>query len=343
MAGEPLAANVGGAGGQAAAVGAASPGDLTHSPTLTAQATRVGTLLGTAAYMSPEQARALPADPRTDVWAFGCCLYESLTGRRPFAGEDIPQTLAAVLKDTPDWSALPADLPRHLAVLLRRSLEKNRRARVQSMGDVRVELQESLAPPSGVAPASVVATDTLGERRSRWVRPSLWLAVAVAGAIAAFVAGLMVAPRGKLESAPSMPPTHIPVAVRDEGRIHYSFFGRPLAISPDGQRIAYAGIVEEEIGIWLLNLEDARGAIPVEGTRLRYGPFFSPDGESLGSVDVNGGVEVVSLSGGKPRSVWGGPSLGRTGPTWDDAWIYYVDDTGAIGRIAASGDGSPQV
>jgi Tol biopolymer transport system component len=211
------------------------------------------------------------------------------------------------------------------------------------MGDVRVELQESLAPPSGVAPASVVATDTFGERRSRWARPSRWLAGSIAGAIAAFVAGLMVAPRGKLERAPSMPPTHIPVAVRDEGRIHYSFFGRPLAISPDGQRIAYAGIVEEEIGIWLLNLEDARGAIPVEGTRLRYGPFFSPDGESLGSVDVNGGVEVVSLSGGKPRSVWGGPSLGRTGPTWDDAWIYYVDDTGAIGRIAASGDGSPQV
>ena len=145
---------------------AGSLGDLTHSPTLTAQATRAGTLLGTAAYMSPEQARGIAVDVRADVWAFGCCFYEALTGQRPFGGEDAPQTLASVLKDTPDWSALPPDLPRNLAVLLRRCLEKNRRARVQSAGDLRVELQESVAPPARLGPAEEASGEEIRDRSS---------------------------------------------------------------------------------------------------------------------------------------------------------------------------------
>ncbi len=128
--------------------------DLSASPTMTAGATLRGAIMGTAPYMSPEQARGIPADPRTDVWAFGCCLYEALTGSRPFQGEDAAQILASVLKDTPDWSALPGDVPPNVAVLLRRCLEKSRRKRLQSIGDARVELEESVSAPEELAPVT---------------------------------------------------------------------------------------------------------------------------------------------------------------------------------------------
>jgi serine/threonine protein kinase len=198
--------------------GAGSLGDLTHSPTLTAQATRAGTLLGTAAYMSPEQARGIPADPPADVWAFGCCFYEALTAQRPFAGEDAPQTLAAVLKDAPDWRALPEDLPHNLVVLLRRCLEKNRRARVQSAGDLRIELQETLAPPSGLWPASDVSREADRDRSSPKTHRWSWLLGATA-ILATVMAAYAI---GKRQAAsPQAAVTHVPVALPQGLEIPY--------------------------------------------------------------------------------------------------------------------------
>jgi serine/threonine protein kinase/Tol biopolymer transport system component len=317
---------------------AGSLGDLTHSPTLTAQATRAGTLLGTAAYMSPEQARGLPADPRADVWAFGCCFYEALTGKRPFAGEDAPQTLASVLKDTPDWSALPADLPHHLAVLVRRCLEKNRRARLQSAGDLRIELQESLAPPTVLASTATLEHSGPRERRGSSLRLAWLLGSVAATLLAAGLVYLLVSKPDarRLDS----PVTHVPVALPEGGRIAYIFLAPLLAISTDGRRIAYG--LEPLRSLWVQDLDRPGEARPVLGTSGGFGPFFSPDGTSLGYLGSDG-VKVVSLSGGDPRSVGeGGGWRTDGGAIWVDDWVYYVDGTGGISRAAASGTGAAQ-
>jgi serine/threonine protein kinase len=131
----------------------ATPSDASLSPTLTSPAaTRLGVILGTAAYMSPEQARGKPVDKRADVWAFGCVLYEMLTGRRAFAGDDVSETLARVIEREPDWNALNATAPPTIARLVRRCLQKNPHDRLRDIGDARLELREALATsPHGAA------------------------------------------------------------------------------------------------------------------------------------------------------------------------------------------------
>lgn len=129
-----------------------SSADLANSPTITEQMTQPGVILGTAAYMSPEQARGKPVDKRADIWAFGCILYECLTGKRAFAGETITETLAAILKGEPDWSLLPAETPANIKTLLRRCLQKDLRQRLRDIGDARLEIEAPAAAPVETAP-----------------------------------------------------------------------------------------------------------------------------------------------------------------------------------------------
>jgi len=151
-----------------------------NSPTFTSPAmTQMGMILGTAAYMAPEQARGKPADRRADIWAFGCVLYEMLTGKRPFAGDDISMTLAAVLKENVDFTALPADTPTSIRRLLRRCLEKDPRKRLSAMGDARLELDDE---PSGEPVLPAIA--------SRWHVRVIWGAAGALVAAAAVIAGL---------------------------------------------------------------------------------------------------------------------------------------------------------
>ena len=133
--------------GLAKALDPLQEGDPSNSPTLTAAATQMGVVIGTAAYMSPEQARGAVADRRADIWAFGVVLYETVTGRRLFEGATVSDTLASVLKTEPDWSALPSDTPSAIRRLLRRCLDKDRKERLQHIGDVRVELREAVTAP----------------------------------------------------------------------------------------------------------------------------------------------------------------------------------------------------
>src|SRR5262245_35658304 len=138
---------------------------LSHSPTMTAAATMAGVILGTAAYMSPEQARGLSADRRADIWAFGCVLFEMLTGRRLFEGETVSDTLAAVLKTAPDWMTLPSSTPAGVRTLLRRCLEKDPKRRLQAIGDARIAIEETLARPEAGEERPERATGATGLRR----------------------------------------------------------------------------------------------------------------------------------------------------------------------------------
>ena len=141
-------------------------GDISQSPTVTTGGTRAGVLLGTAAYMSPEQARGKPVDKRADIWSFGCILYETLTGRQTFPGETVSDTIAAVLTKEPEWSALPNSTPVKARDLLRRCLQKDSKERLHDIADARIEIKEALTEPVGVPPAPSIAIPP--KATSRW-------------------------------------------------------------------------------------------------------------------------------------------------------------------------------
>jgi serine/threonine protein kinase len=264
---------------EAGGTGDGGVGALSLSPTITSPAmmTGAGVLLGTAAYMAPEQAKGRPADKRSDLWAFGCVLYEMLTGKRPFAGEDVADTLAAVLMRDPDWSALPSNTPVSVQKLLRRCLQKDRKRRLADPADARLEIEEAVEQPA----ASVAHVAPSSTRRSRstalaWVVAAVALVVAAILAVAFLLsrqtppdAGAirfqMSLPDGWYLAQTSAPPSGSPAM--------------PLAISPDGRRLAFVGRRSEsgQFQIWLRSL-DALSAQPVPGTEGAASPFWSPDG-----------------------------------------------------------------
>ena len=165
--------------GLAKALDTTAEGDPSQSPTLTAAATQMGVILGTAAYMSPEQARGRLLDKRSDVWAFGCVLYEMLTGSRAFPGETVSDTIAAVLGREPDWQALPDDIPDRVRVLLRRCLERDAKRRLHDVGDARLELDDPAAAVPTATATSVESVDGIRARpRSRWMLAASLMALA---------------------------------------------------------------------------------------------------------------------------------------------------------------------
>src|SRR5262245_49922012 len=218
-----------GARSQEAAGRAEAPAALSISPTITSPAmTAVGIILGTAAYMAPEQAKGKPADKRSDIWAFGAVLYEMLTGRRAFHGEDISDTLAEVLRGEPDWSALPGNVPEHIKLLLRRCLERDRTKRVSDIGVARFLLTESI-PAAAPSPTAVHAAAS----RSVWRRALPAVAAAV-GSAAIIAAGFWFA----RPSQPAAVVTRFGYSLKEGQRFTNS--GRHvLAIAPDGTRVAF--------------------------------------------------------------------------------------------------------
>jgi serine/threonine-protein kinase len=191
--------------GLAKALDTAPEGDPSLSPTLTAAATQMGVIMGTAAYMSPEQARGKPVDRRADVWAFGAVLFEMLTGKRPFEGEDVSLTLSAVLQREPDWSTLPEDMPPALRTYLVRCLEKDPRQRIRDIGDVRLAMEGVFETT-----VSTAAEPTVVHGRRPWQRPA---AAAAVGLLAMSIWGLAVWSFTR-PTAPLRPLTRFTVAVR---------------------------------------------------------------------------------------------------------------------------------
>ncbi len=259
--------------------------DWTQSPTLAPGGTQAGMLLGTAGYMSPEQARGKPVDRRADIWAFGCVLFEMLGGRKAFDGETVTDVLGAIVHKEPEVDKLPADVPRRIRDLIERCLQKDQSRRLQSIGDARIALEEWLEnPEADVAP---VAAATAATGWKRWLP---WAAV-VAAAVAAFATGWT------LRTPEARPQVQFHVAAPDG----LTVMGSPR-LSPDGRLLAFnATDASGTTQIWIRPL-DAVEALPVAGSEGAGRPFWSPDSRFLGFFD-DGKLKKVAASGGPPQSL----------------------------------------
>ena len=275
-----------------------------NSPTLTARATQMGMILGTAAYMAPEQAKGKAVDRRADIWAFGVVLYEMLTGRRAFDGEDVSTTLAAVLMRDPEWTALPADTPPVLRMLIQRCLERDPKIRLRDIGEARVLLSNpttaSAAPPQTSA---ITAPARAG--RLFWV-------VAFAGVLVAAALGAWAAWR--LQPRPAEPLT-VRLAVTTQSFAAVSAIS--FAVSPDGRMLAFVAPHPTTIGsvLWVRPLGELQARI-LPGTEGAQSPFWSPDSRHLG-FGANGKLKTIDVTGGPPQPVCD-LSVGFLGAAWNN-------------------------
>ena len=306
------------------------PNALSLSPTITSPAlmTGVGVLLGTAAYMSPEQAKGREADKRGDIWAFGCVLFEMLTSRRAFEGEGVSDTLALVLRGDPDWSALPANTPAPVRRLLRRCLEKDRRRRLDSAVALRLEIEESQLPDAGAASPAVSAVQSPSWRRAL---------VAVAGAllVAAVTSAVwwVFTSRGAVNGVTRFT---VPLAEGQE----FAPSGRGIvAISPDGGAVAYAA--NKRLYVWSMATGTASPVAGSESARAFVNnPTFSPDGQWIAFWDVGTRlIKKIHVNGGTAIEIT--ESENPTGMSWNGDDIL-IGQPGSILRVSSNG-GKPEV
>lgn len=308
----------------------ASDGDvrIADSPTITAPAmTAQGIVLGTAAYMSPEQARGLVLDRRTDIWSFGCVLYEMLTARSPFAGDSVPDMMAAILGREPDWPALPAATPPAIRRLLRRALEKDRRRRLADAADARLEIEDALAggSPEGVAPARRTAPRAL--------------AIALAGVAVALAAGVWAITRPR--EAASLPLARFAIALPAAQALVTPGLGRELALSLDGSHLVYMGAGGQMFARPL----DQLVATPLAGITNARAPFLSPDGRWVGFfTGVSGELRKVSSAGGAAISICRYVGSPRGGSWGADGTVVFAtnEPTTGLFRVSAGG-GKPEM
>jgi eukaryotic-like serine/threonine-protein kinase len=258
---------------------------LTNSPTLSMAATGGGMILGTAAYMSPEQARGRRADQRSDIWALGCVLFEMVTGRQAFTGEDIADILSGVMRTDPDWSLLPASTPDSIRILLRRCLEKNPVRRYHAAADVLIQLEDIQA----FAPVKDSSKGTAVPQRVGWRKALAWCAAAMTACLITGVAVWQLRP-----ALPRPLVTRAVIPVAAETALDPGALGM-LALSPDGKQLAYVGTGRTpQLYLRAVDSGETR-ALP--GTQGASTPFFSPDGQWIGFA-TNGKIKKVSFTGG---------------------------------------------
>jgi eukaryotic-like serine/threonine-protein kinase len=306
--------------------------DALNSPTMTSPAmTAMGVILGTAAYMAPEQAKGRAADRRADVWAFGVVLHEMLTGQPLFAGGDVTDTLVAVLSREPDPSVLPAQTPAAVRRLLARCLAKDRKARLDSMGAARLELDEAMAVPAAAAVAPA-------RQRARWMPVALLLAGLAAGVIGA---PWVWAPGRGGDAGPDAAIVSSIMATPDA----LSAFTYGFALSPDAATLVYtARGGDGHRRLWKRRLADPRADV-IAGTEDAMYPFWSPDGRQIGFFAANL-LKAVPAGGGPARTITDAPGRWPRG-TWNDRdeilFSIWMTGTFGIHRVAAAGGRSSQV
>jgi hypothetical protein len=312
--------------GLAKAMEPVTSGHASRSPTVTSPAimTHAGMILGTAAYMSPEQARGNPVDKRTDVWAFGCVLYEMLTGLPPFAGATVSDTIAAILRTEPAWDALPVSTSDHVRHLLQRCLQKDRGQRLRDIGDARLGLEDV-----GEVAAPQSAGFSIGSRRS------LYLAWGIAGVatIAAITLAVYTFRTAAIATAPLVTRTAIPlprnqsIAARERAQ--------SLAVSGDGRWIAYVADESNTVQLYLRDLTTTQSRLVPDTTGASY-PFFSTDNEWVGFVAA-GTLQKVQVGGGAPLTICALPA-GAVGASWGpDDTIVFATFGGGLWKVHASG------
>jgi len=287
--------------------GETAASDVANSPTITENMTRAGVILGTAAYMSPEQAKGRPVDKRTDIWAFGCIVYECLTGKRAFEGETVSETLAAILRGEPDWDRLPKETPTQIKYLLKHCLQKNPAKRLHDIGDAMIEVD-------GFAAA------TLPLRPSPWHSLLPWSVAVVALALAVWS---LLRPHGT-----SPAPVQRFAVSMSLGQGDVAF-----ALSPDGRRLVYVGRSggAQQLFVRQLDQDEAR---PLAGTENGVHPFFSPDGQWIGYL-ASGELRKLFLDGGKPIPL----CQAVDGFDWgkDDTILFCPSWTEGLWKISAYG------
>lgn len=285
-----------------------------NSPTLVS-GTVGGTILGTAAYMSPEQARGREVDKTCDVWAFGCVFYEMLTGVAAFQGETATDIVSAVVSAEPDWNRLPKNAPSNVRTLLRRCLQKDRRSRLHDIGDARIEIEDALSSPATIAVKKHPNRDRLA-----------WTVTALALLVALVAVSLTIYLWSPVEDAREVRLQIVAPTIYEP---------RPPVISPDGRQLAFVGQSEGKIQLWLRPL-DSLEARPLLGTDDAELPFWSPDSRWIAFFG-NGKLKRVNTASGTVQTI--ANAVTPRGGSWgrDDIIILTPGYTGGLYRVAASG------
>ncbi len=291
-----------------------------------------GVILGTVGYMSPEQARGKPVDKRSDIWSFGCVLYEMLSGSAPFSGESVTDVLGATLHLEPDWERIPASVPPMVQLLLRRCLTKDRHRRLRDIGDARIELEGAIADPTGRSLGLPAAGD--GVRRGAW-RFVPWLAAAVCLAVAAGLAA-------KVFKAVAPTPRVVRTYVPEPESASFVALGTgpgasgPAVVSPDGTNIAFVARTDSGAELLFARPLDALTARALPGTDGARLPFWSPDGKSIGFFS-DGMLKRIEVAGGPAIPLCSAPEC--RGGTWnrEGVIVFAAESDGPLFRVAATG------
>ena len=307
--------------------------DASLSPTIASPVmmTGVGVLLGTAAYMSPEQARGKQVDKRADIWAFGCVLYEMVTGKPVFTGQTLSDIIATTLKNEPDWTALPADTPAPVRVLLRRCLRKEPAQRLHDSADARIEIEEAIAQPPH-RPQSAESS----RRPASFGQAAGWL-------VAALLAVALVVARIGWPGAASPRPQLVRLELNMPPGVEASETAAPsMAISPDGRRVALIGGVGGLRRIYIRGLDEFATTV-LRGTETVNLCSFSPNGNALAFVPSDRTLKTVSLSDGLVTTLVGDVDYAVGGAVWSpDERITFIR-AGTLWRVPATGGPAEQL
>jgi eukaryotic-like serine/threonine-protein kinase len=299
--------------------------DRANSPTLTIAATQAGVIMGTAAYMSPEQAAGKVVDKRSDIWSFGVVLWEMITGTKLFDGETISHTLAGVLRAPIDLAKLPASTPATIVELVKRCLDRDLKTRLQAIGEARIAIQKYLADPKSGAPLQA----KVPLARLAWIPWVVAAGLAMAAAGLGYVAYRHTQePPAKMVKTSVLPPEKSNFVVTS-----------PPALSPDGRKLAFAAMQEGKTLLWIRDL-DSLAARSVTGTDGATDPFWSPDSQAIGFF-ADGKLKRINIAGG-PVLTLCATEGNLHGASWSSRGVILFPNspTSALYRVAASG-GTP--